>query len=87
MAQQRRYPITLDERLLATLLRQPICDQRMAGKGQFLPLGTRRLMRRATSGSRIRQGEDGAGRGDAAQHVFAQRHQRRGGLGGDRARD
>ena len=33
MAQQRRYPITLDERLLATLLRQPICDQRMAGKG------------------------------------------------------
>jgi hypothetical protein len=33
MAQQRRYPITLDERQLATLLRQPICDQRMAGKG------------------------------------------------------
>jgi hypothetical protein len=33
MAQQRRYPITLDERLLATLLRQPICDRRMAGKG------------------------------------------------------
>jgi len=32
MAQQRRYPITLDERLLATLLRQPICDQQMAGK-------------------------------------------------------
>jgi hypothetical protein len=33
MAQQRRYPIMLEERLLATLLRQPICDQRMAGKG------------------------------------------------------
>jgi hypothetical protein len=37
MAQQRRYPITLDERLLATLLRQPIYDQRMAGKGQEEP--------------------------------------------------
>jgi hypothetical protein len=33
MAQQRPYPITLDERRLSTLLRQPICDQRMAGKG------------------------------------------------------
>jgi hypothetical protein len=37
--------------------------------------------------SRIRQGEDGAGHRDATQHVFAQRHQRRGDLGGDRARD
>ena len=40
-----------------------------------------------TSRSRIRQGEDGARRRDAAQPVFAQRRQRRGGLGGDRARD
>jgi hypothetical protein len=32
----------------------------------------------ATSRSRIRQGEDGAGCRDAAQHVFAQRHQWRG---------
>src|ERR1700693_2470981 len=34
----------------------------------------------AASRSRIRQGEDGAGRRDAAQQVFAQRHQRRGDL-------
>jgi hypothetical protein len=36
---------------------------------------------------RIRQSEDGAGCRDAAQHVFTQRHQRRGGLGGDGTRD
>jgi hypothetical protein len=37
--------------------------------------------------SRIWQGEDSARRRNAAQHVFAQRHQRHSDLGGDRARD
>src|SRR6516162_7583235 len=37
--------------------------------------------------SRIRQGEDRARRGDAAQLMFAERHQRRAGLGSDRTRD
>ncbi len=41
----------------------------------------------ATSRSCIRQGEDGAGRRDTAQNVFAQRQQPRGGLCGNRARD
>jgi hypothetical protein len=40
-----------------------------------------------TSCSRIWQGEDGAGHRDAAQHVFAERYQRCGGLGSNRARD
>src|SRR5262249_49941051 len=35
----------------------------------------------------VREGEDRAGRGDAAQAVLAERHQRRGGRGGERARD
>jgi hypothetical protein len=50
----------------------------MGMRGDVLP---------TTSLSHIRQGEDGAWRRDAAQHVFAQRYKRRGGLGGDRARD
>src|SRR6516165_11575638 len=37
--------------------------------------------------SRTRQGEDRARRGDAAQLMFAERHQRRAGLGSDRTRD
>jgi len=41
-----------------------------------------------TGRSRIRQGEDSAGRRDPAQHVCTQRHQRRrGDLRGNRARD
>jgi TetR/AcrR family transcriptional repressor of nem operon len=40
-----------------------------------------------SSRSSIRQREDGAGCGDTAQRVFAERHQRRGGLGGDGTRD
>ena len=39
----------------------------------------------ASGRSRIRQREDGARRRDTAQHLFAQRHQRRGALGGDSA--
>ena len=41
----------------------------------------------AASRSGIRQGEDGAGRRDAAQHVLAQRHEGSGGRGGGCARD
>src|SRR4029077_10538641 len=46
-----------------------------------------KIMRRRTSRSRIGQREDGARCGDAAEHVFAQRQQRRRSLGGNRARD